>query len=105
MLLVPLDGKHIPIRCPRQEGSNYFNYKGFHSTALLALVDVGYKFNWFDIAAPGSSSDRQIFHYCDLRRKIEDNTIGFPQAESLIDHVLKWRTSLLVMMPSASKPG
>ena len=31
------DGQYIPIRCPRQVGSQYFNDKGFHSLVLLDL--------------------------------------------------------------------
>ena len=37
-----LDGKDIPIRCPRWGGSLY--YKGFHSIVFLALMDGDYKF-------------------------------------------------------------
>ena len=44
---------------------------------LPTLVDMDSKFIWFDIVTPGSSLDSQI---------IEDNTIGFPQEESLLDH-------------------
>ena len=84
MLLAPM--KHMPIRCPRQAWSLYFNYKGFHSLVLMGLVDTDYKFIWFDIAACGSSSDSQIFLYNDLRQKIEDNTLAFPLKESLVDH-------------------
>ena len=80
-----LDGKHIPIRCPRRGGSLYHNYKSFHSIVLLALVDGDYKFLWMDLGAAGSSSDAQIFKHSDLRHKIEDGTIGFPESESLVD--------------------
>ena len=80
-----LDGKHIPIRCPRRGGSPYHNYKGFHSIVLLALVDGDYKFLWVDLGTAGSSSDAQIFKHSDLRHKIEDGTIGFPESESLVD--------------------
>ena len=70
-----LDGKHIPIRCPRRGSSLYHNYKGFHSIVLLALVDGDYKFLWMDMGAAESSSDAQIFKHSDLRYKI-DGLVG-----------------------------
>ena len=78
------DGKHIPIRCPRQGGSLYHNYKGFHSVVLLALVDGDYKFIWVDVGVARSSSDAQIFKHSNLRHKIEVGSISFPESESLV---------------------
>ena len=73
-----LDGKHIAIRRPRRGGSEFYNYKGFHSIVMLALVDADYKFMWVDIGCSGSWSDSQIFNQSELRNKIEDGSIGFP---------------------------
>ena len=48
-------------------------------------MDGDYKFLWVDLGAAGSSSDAQSFKHSDLRHKIEDGTISFPENESLVD--------------------
>ena len=78
-----LDRRHFPIRCPQGGGSLFRNSKGFHFIVLLALVDGDSKFLWVDMGAAGSTSDAQIFNHTDLRHKIEDGSIGFPDSESL----------------------
>ena len=45
---------------------------------MLALVDGQYKFRWVDVGTAGSCSDAQIFNACQLKRRIEDGKIGFP---------------------------
>ena len=35
-VLGALDGKHIRIRCPANGGSQFLNFKGYHSIVLLA---------------------------------------------------------------------
>ena len=45
---------------------------------MLALVDGQYKFRWVDAGTAGSCSDAQIFNASQLKRKIEDGRIGFP---------------------------
>ena len=45
---------------------------------MLALVDGQYKFRWVDVGTAGSCSDAQIFNACQLKRRIEDGRIGFP---------------------------
>ncbi|XP_021356031.1 putative nuclease HARBI1 [Mizuhopecten yessoensis] len=61
-----IDGKHVAIKCPRNSGSFYYNYKGFYSIILLAIVDAAYKFLCVDIWVNGSCSDGGVFKDCDI---------------------------------------
>ena len=78
-----LGGKHIAIKKPKKSGSEYFNYKGYFSLLLLALVDADYKFLWVNAGASGSSSDAQIFNCSKLKRRIENGTLGLSSPEPL----------------------
>lgn len=73
-----LDGKHVPIRCPKNGGSLYYNYKGYHSIVLMALVDADYR--WVNIGAQGGFSDAQIWNQSDLKQAIERGLMGLPTA-------------------------
>ena len=68
---------------PPDSGSTYFNYKGFYSILLFALVDADYKFLWADLSGKGAASDAQVYNDSELKQCIDDGTIGFPDPEPL----------------------
>ena len=78
-----LDGKHVRITKPPKSGSLSYNYKGFYSFVLMALVDSGYKFIYINIGQPGSSSDGGIFNNSSLCSAITNGTAGLPNPEPL----------------------
>ena len=78
-----IDGKHVAIRKPKHGGSLYFNYKGFHSIILMALVDGDYKFRWAEVGTNGAASDAQIFNDCELHDMHDDGQLPFPAPEPL----------------------
>ena len=78
-----IDGKHFAIRCPRQGGSVYYNYKGYHSMILLALVDANYRILLADVVASGASSDASDFNDSELCEGLSKSTLGIPTTEVL----------------------
>ncbi|XP_052769017.1 uncharacterized protein LOC128209156 isoform X1 [Mya arenaria] len=78
-----IDGKHVAIKKPPKSGSLYYNYKGFFSIVMLAVVDSNYKFIWVDVGSPGSCSDADIFNRSRLEPGLREGTIGLPQPDSL----------------------
>ena len=56
-----MDGKHIRIPAPPNAGSEFYNYKQFHSLNLLAVCDADLKFTFVDIGQSGQWSDSGVF--------------------------------------------
>ena len=58
------DGSHLRIKCPgggAESRKSYFNFKGFYSIVLMALVDAKYRFMWASVGMPGNTHDSTNF--------------------------------------------
>ena len=78
-----LDGKHIPIQLPPDSGSTFYNYKGFYSVVLLALVDSEYKFIYVDTGCQGRISDGGVLRNTELYRRLNGESISLPPPRQL----------------------
>jgi hypothetical protein len=78
-----IDGKHVRIKKPANSGSLYYNYKGYFSIILMALVDSNYKFMWVEVGANGASSDCQIFNDSQLKQRLDEDRLHLPAAYNL----------------------
>ncbi|XP_049880389.1 uncharacterized protein LOC126376875 [Pectinophora gossypiella] len=76
-----VDGKHI--RNPPKSGSLFFNYKGYNSIVLLAIVDSKYRFIYVDIGAYGKESDSTIFHNTKLYDLLMRGDLPTPKSRPL----------------------
>ena len=59
-MLGAVDGKHVAMYCLKFGGSMQYNYKGFHSTVLMAICDAKLKFIYVDIGSYGRDNDAAI---------------------------------------------
>lgn len=78
-----IDGKHVEIVKPKKSGDLYFNYKGWHSIVMMAMVDANYVFRWCSVGHPGKSSDAGIFNRSTLKTAFERGTLHLPAADPL----------------------
>lgn len=80
-----IDGKHIRIVPPIGAGSHYFNYKGFHSIVLMAVVDADLKFIYVDVGTNGRISDGGIWANCSLRKRLEAGSMNLPDPAPIFE--------------------
>lgn len=78
-----VDGKHITIQPPINSGSYFYNYKGFHSIVLMAVVDAHYEFIYVDVGANGRVSDSGVWGNTTLCSRLEEGAAGIPEDELL----------------------
>ncbi|CAG7832224.1 unnamed protein product, partial [Allacma fusca] len=78
-----IDGKHIRIKSPSRTGSQYFNYKGFYSIVLLAVVDADHNFILVDVGTSGSCSDGGVFKNSKFGKKFERGQYELPPSKVL----------------------
>lgn len=68
-----LDGCHIEVCPPKEEAADYFNYKGWYSIILLAVVDHKYKFLYTNSGSPGKNNDSAVFQTSRLPRILDSD--------------------------------
>ncbi|XP_056009306.1 uncharacterized protein LOC125679776 [Ostrea edulis] len=85
------------LTCPitPEDGSLYYNYKGFYSIVLLVLVDAYYKFLWAGLGGMGSASDSQIYNSSELKKIC----LGFHSIHLSHKTLEMFHTSSLEMTP------
>ena len=80
-----IDGKHVVIEPPPGTGSEYHNYKKSYSIILLAIVGPDYECIYADVGSNGRMNDSGVWNQSDMRKKIEENAMNIPKADSLED--------------------
>ena len=67
------DGSHLTTECPNggaQAIKQYYNFEGFSSTVLMALVNAEYRFIWASVGARGNKHDSTLLQSTDLWKRI-----------------------------------
>ncbi|XP_049273736.1 uncharacterized protein LOC125759317 [Rhipicephalus sanguineus] len=75
-----LDGCHFPVSPPKKHATDYYNYKGWYSMILLALVDHRYRFRYIRVVSPGRCHDAGVYAASGLRKVVESAHFKSPQA-------------------------
>ncbi|KAJ8684802.1 hypothetical protein QAD02_020595 [Eretmocerus hayati] len=74
-----IDGKHICIECPDNSGTEYYNFKAYFSTVLMAVCDADHIFTLVHVGEMGSNGDAGIFSDCPIGQMLFRKKLGVPK--------------------------
>ncbi|CAB3225827.1 unnamed protein product [Arctia plantaginis] len=74
-----LDGKHIEVTKPEDSGPSYYNYKGYYSIVLMALVNARKEFIMIDVGTNGRTSDGVVLFYTKFWELYEQCKLKLPE--------------------------
>ncbi|KAH7948827.1 hypothetical protein HPB49_002691 [Dermacentor silvarum] len=72
-----LDNCHFPVSPPKENAIDYYNYKGWYSVLLLALVDHNYT-NYTNLGYPGRCHGAHVLQNYILSRAIRGPAFQSP---------------------------
>ncbi|XP_040197540.1 uncharacterized protein LOC120930419 [Rana temporaria] len=73
-----INGKHVRIVPPPRSGSQFYNYKGFNSIVLMAVVSAQYEFLYVDVGKNGRMSDGGAFRQTEFGERLQDEDLALP---------------------------
>lgn len=73
-----IDGKHVHIVPPPRSGSQFYNYKGFNSIVLMAVVSAQYEFLFVDVGMNGRISDGGAFKQTEFALRLQEEDLSLP---------------------------
>ncbi|KAL3260850.1 hypothetical protein MRX96_046219 [Rhipicephalus microplus] len=73
-----LDGCHFPVSLPQEHADDYYNYKGWYSIILLALVDHKYRFRFINVGAPGRCHNSHVYQMSSLSGMVQGPLLKAP---------------------------
>ena len=87
-----IDGKHVRILHPPKTGSDYYNYKGYFTVVLMAVVGSNYEFLFSDVGCQGRISDGGVLRNTLFYQALEMGKLNIPQSKALpVDDSEEWR--------------
>lgn len=78
-----IDGRHVAIKKPPHSGTLYYNFKGYYSIVLQAVIDANYRYICIDVGGYGSQHDSATFQASQLYRAVMHKTIVLPQPSTV----------------------
>lgn len=82
-----IDGKHIRIVQPPGTGAQFYNYKGFYSIILMAIVNSNYEFIYVDVGKNGRLSDAGVIEFTRFYEDLKKGKLQLPDNNKTVNNL------------------